>query len=188
MSRQITMEELDYNELKDRIAKANNEAAAARAELEAERKRPIDDRLNAAYTFIESSKEIIDYAVGNLSPEFSRGWPVAHISTLADLVDKVGHVTSRDQGRHQVWTAFTASVVDFDQRWLLASPKPQMTNAEIVDAAAAIQAQELAEKQLAAAREKLFKPALSSWQVLLFLGGGLLLLVGILLLTLFAKS
>jgi len=153
MTRTMTMDEKDYNELRDQIDAANRTTAAVRAELEAERARPVDVRLSEAHIFIDAAKEVIDYAVGNLSPEFSRGWPVEAITILAEKVAVVGAVTSRDQARALIWKGFTDSVIDFDKRWALATmAKAQLSNAEILATAEALREEALAEEKLTAAR------------------------------------
>lgn len=117
MSTQITMDEKDWNDLKHQITVANQETATVRVELEAERARPADVRLAQAHEYIDASKAVIDYAVGNLAPEFSRNWPLESMRALASCVGIVGAVTSRDEERALIWTQFCETIVEQDRRW-----------------------------------------------------------------------
>jgi hypothetical protein len=185
MTRTMTMDEKDYNELRDQIDAANKATAAVRAELEAERARPVDVRLSEAHIFIDAAKDVVDYAVGNLNPEFSRGWPVEAITILAEKVAVVGAVTARDQARAQIWKGFTDSVVDFDKRWALATmAKSKLSNAEILATAEALREEALAEEKLAEARTAMKRPepepstkALFSTPTLIALFGGAICLI-----------
>jgi len=115
----ISLSELDT--LRATIKKARQETAQVQAELDAERARPLDERLAETYAFIQAAKEVIDFAVGNLSPEFTRNWPATHLLYLATNVDSIGAVTSRDESRAQIWTRFHTQIVDFDRRHTLAA-------------------------------------------------------------------
>lgn len=113
----VTMEESEYLTLKGAVTNANQETAAVQAELERERNRSFDERLAELSKAWNASKAVIDYAVGNLSPEFSRNWPHEDLQTLAELVDKLPGATSRDAERAIIWRDFSKQVIDFEIRW-----------------------------------------------------------------------
>jgi hypothetical protein len=117
---QITLEKTEYDVLQNVIEAARQESAKARDELEAERARSFDDRLEELTKFAVAAKEVVDYAVANLNPEFSRNWPHEAMKTLADHVAKVGATGSRDQERALIWGKFRDSILDFERRWALA--------------------------------------------------------------------
>jgi hypothetical protein len=113
----VTMEESEYLALKAATATANTETAAVRDELERERNRSFDERLAELSKAWNASKSVVDYAVGNLSPEFSRNWPHEDLKVLSELVDKLPGATSRDGERAIIWRDFSAQVTDFELRW-----------------------------------------------------------------------
>lgn len=120
MGTTITMDQSEYDALQKQIIEARNDAAKARDELLEERRKPVDERVAALTEFNVAAKEIIDYAVANLSPEFSRGWPAEAMDVVAKGVTTFGAVTSRDHERSVIWRQFADSVRDFDRRWALA--------------------------------------------------------------------
>lgn len=133
MGQSITMDKSDYDGLMKQIEDARAGEAAMRDELQAERTKPLDERLAAVTEFALAAKDVIDYAVANLSPEFSRNWPVNALVTLAKHVAAFGPVTSRDHERSVIWTQYIESIRDFDRRWALmgqAAPVPPGDTAE----------------------------------------------------------
>lgn len=119
MGGQINLDLSDYEGLKRDVEAARAETATVQRELEIERARPTDERLAQAYLVIDAAKPVIDYAIGNLSPEFSRRWPFEDLRTLAANIASVGHVTDRDKERALLWTEYVAQIIEHDRRWAL---------------------------------------------------------------------
>lgn len=137
MGTTITLDKSEYDALQLQITQARTNEAAMRDELLAERSRPSDERIAQLTEFNVAAKEIIDYAVANLSPEFSRGWPAQAMDTVAEGVTKFGAVSERDRERAVIWRQFSEAIRDFDRRWALATmalgapvPTPQTTEVD----------------------------------------------------------
>jgi hypothetical protein len=105
------------------VDKWRNDTAAAelraeelRKELEAERAKTPDARLEVAATLIDALKEIVDHAVANLSPEFIRDLPGEAFEVAARNVDKVVGATQRDSERATVWAERARIIADWRDR------------------------------------------------------------------------
>lgn len=110
----VNLDKSEYDNLVAATEQARQETLAVRRELEVERSKSTDERLAAATTYIEASKVVIDYAVANLSPEFSRNWPAGALETLAEHVAVIGKVTQRDRERAEIWSAFCADISKYE--------------------------------------------------------------------------
>lgn len=91
-------------------------AEELRKELELERAKTADERLDAVVGLIESLKEIADHHCANLSPEFIRDMPAGSFATAAVLVDKVAGATQRDSERAAVWAERARIINDWRDR------------------------------------------------------------------------
>jgi len=104
------------DQLRTAATTAELRAEALRQELEAERAKPIDERLTDAGALITALKEIVDHAVANLSPEFIRDIPAEMFAAASALVDKVVGATQRDTERAAVWRDRARVVNDWRSR------------------------------------------------------------------------
>lgn len=119
MDAQVTISLSELDKLRAERAAAHEETANVRLELAAERARPPDEQLAQAYVFVTAAKEVVDYAVGNLSPEFSRAWPYESLRTLAQHVATIGEATTRDKERALLWNGFVDQIIERDREWSL---------------------------------------------------------------------
>ena len=111
----VNLDKSEYDTLVAAVDVARRETVAVKVELDLERSRTTDERLQAALQYVEASKTVIDYAVGNLSPEFTRNWPADAMGVLADQVVRVGPVTQRDRERAEIWALFCRDIEKYER-------------------------------------------------------------------------
>jgi hypothetical protein len=128
---QVSLELSEYQELIARVAAADLRTTVIQAELEREKATPADERLVAYIATWTAAKEIIDYAVGNLSPEFSRNWPHEALKIVAEQVGALS-AASRDQERAIIWRDFRSSILEFEAARQVADRVDRLITAEDV--------------------------------------------------------
>lgn len=98
----LTMEE--YNELQSRMRAAEEDAAAARAALV--NNKLADGERFILTTLIRDAMTVVRFAVANLPPEVTRGWPFLSLKRFSENLQHLADHKSDDVSLTAEWMGF----------------------------------------------------------------------------------